>query len=117
MRAAQRKAADWLYRAATKAVARAQPLFRDVRSMLVVGTSGGRAGRPFLPLDVLNDVMDCCATPAACWFSELPAAAVLAGGGGGSLADAAAQAGEQGGGEEGAAAEAPLKRARAALEL
>ena len=74
VRAGQRKAADWLYRAATKAVARAQPLFRDVRSMLVVGTSGGRAGRPFLPLDVLNDVMDCCAAPAACWFAE-PAAA------------------------------------------
>jgi ankyrin repeat protein len=69
-RAGQRPAADWLYRAATKEVARTQPLFRKVRSMLVVGTSGARAGRPFLPIDVLNKVMDCCATPDACWFAQ-----------------------------------------------
>jgi hypothetical protein len=53
LRAGQRQAADWLHRAATKAVARAQPLFRDVCSMLVVGTDERRprralraAGRP-----------------------------------------------------------------------
>ena len=115
-RAGHRQAAAKLYRAATKAVARAQPLFRDVRSMLVVGTSGGRAGRPFLPLDVLNDVMDCCATPGACWFAEAPAAGAGGGGdgGGSALTSAAAQAGEEGGSEEGAAAAAPHKRARAA---
>jgi ankyrin repeat protein len=91
-RAGQRQAADWLYRAATKAVAKAQPLFRNVRSMLVVGTSGARAGRPFLPVDVLNKVMDCCATPDKCWFAEAPlwAATAFAGAGPGDGASAEA---------------------------
>jgi hypothetical protein len=76
-RAGHRQAADWLYRAATKAAARAQPLFRDVRSMLVVGTSGVGEGRTFLPLDVLNHIMEHCAAPTTCWFSEPPVVAEL----------------------------------------
>ena len=72
-RAGHRRTADVLYRAATKAAMRVQGLFRGVRSMLVVGTSGARAGRPFLPVDFVNDVMDCCAPPAACGVAEPPA--------------------------------------------
>jgi len=74
LRSGQRDTAHWLYQKTTKAVARKYPLFRDVRSMLVVGTSGSRLGRPFLPVDMINLIMDCCATPETCFFSETPAA-------------------------------------------
>ena len=67
-RTGRRATSDWLYRAATKENAKMFPQFRYVRSLLVVGTSGERAGRPFIPVDVLNYIMDFC---DATWFDSV----------------------------------------------
>ena len=76
-RAGQDSTADWLYRAATKKVANIYPTFKYVWNTLMVGTSGSRAGRPFMSLDVLNYIMDFCATPDSCWFAEIPRVIIM----------------------------------------
>jgi hypothetical protein len=61
LRLGQQKSADKLYRAASKSAAREQPLFRQVRSELVV------ANRVGLPRDVVDHMLEWCAAPK-CWF-------------------------------------------------
>ncbi len=78
-RAGQRAAADCLYRAASKAAARAQPLFRRIRSEIVVRNRvPGGLPHEYLPRDTVDLILEFCAAPAACWFAETPAPAAVA---------------------------------------
>ena len=62
-------------RALLKATALAHPLFREVRSMLVVGNDVG------LPPELVDHILEFCAGGDSCWFAEpaVAAAAAVAG--------------------------------------
>ena len=119
-RAGSRALADTLYRKAAKAAARAQPAFRRVRSELVLfnRVSGGLP-QDYLPRDVVDHMLEWCAT-ADGWFAEsvvaaAAAPAAVAGGASGAAAGAGAEDGDggaAGGASSGIRTRALAKRAR-----
>lgn len=77
-------------RALLKATAPAHPMFRQVRSMLVVGNDVG------LPPELVDHILElCCAGGDSCWFACRPLGALADATGGG--AATATTAGEGGG--------------------
>jgi hypothetical protein len=126
-RAGHAKLSAQLYQAAARAAARAQPAFLRVRSELVLfNRVPGGLPQEYLPRDVVDHMLEWCAT-ADCWFAmtppaEAPPAVAVAPGGapaaaaGSAAAVAVAEADDGGGAAEGSASgmrePPPAKRAR-----
>jgi ankyrin repeat protein len=92
-RAGDRVLADALYREASKAAARAQHTFRQMRSEVIVANRvPGGLPLDYLPRDVVDLILQFCAS-AKPWFSESPAPVppASAAGGGASAAGGAEQ--------------------------
>jgi hypothetical protein len=110
-----------LYRAASKAAARSQPAFRRVRSELVLfNRVPGGVPQDYLPRDVVDHILEWCATPrAGGWFAKsaepaagaAPAAVSGAALGGGAAGAGAGAEGGAGGAAGGAGAMIPSRAA------
>ena len=77
--------AECLHAAVARAVSRAFPMFRDLRSQLVLfNRVPGGLPQQYLPRDAVGRIFEYCATPDCCWFAAVSAA-------GGNAAAAATQ--------------------------